>query len=161
MQGAYRKILGQPKDVRAKLLRYRDPDVDLAISDEDRLLAEPEPESDPEGPFLALQLSFQLGASAYATMVLREVLKTDTSSSNQRELTMRGEDQAFKGASMGGLSRAGRDKVNHIQPKRKRAWGTVGEGNAASESTPAAIETKEAEAPNEQVSAAGADQAAS
>ena len=162
MEGAYRKILGHPKNVRAKLLRYRDPDVDLAISDEDRLLGEPEPESDPEGPFLALQLSFQLGSSCYATMVLREVLKTDTSSSNQRELTMRGEDRAFKGAASGsGGGGGGRGQVNFIQAKRKRAWGGAGEGEAASESALAPSEATEAQASKEQAPATSADQASS
>ncbi|KDN52149.1 tRNA pseudouridine synthase D [Tilletiaria anomala UBC 951] len=156
MQGAYRKVLGKPKNVRASFLRYFDPDIDLAISDEDRLLGYPEPQSDPKGPFVALQLTFELGVSAYATMVLREVLKTDTSPESQKALTMQSEDQAYKGSGGGG----GRRDVNAIQPKRKRAWGTSGvaaspasssaEHAAGADSTSAIESGARAEAPEEQ-----------
>ncbi len=132
MQGAFRRVLGQPKNVRSKLLRYTDPHIDLALSDEDRLLGMAEPRDVPEGRFVALQLSFELASSAYATMLLREVLKTDTSSQSQKELTSRGEDQAYRGSGGGGAG--GRDggrgginraDVNFISGGKKRAWGAA------------------------------------
>ena len=50
-----------------------------------------------DGKFRALQIRLTLGTAAYATMALREVLKTDTSSQYQSSLTQAAEDQQFKG----------------------------------------------------------------
>ncbi|CAD6903426.1 unnamed protein product, partial [Tilletia controversa] len=108
LRGAYRKMIHVPASLSYQLLRYTDPHIDLALSDEDRLLGFPEPpsaenQSDAagEGQFLALQIRLVLGTSAYATMALREVLKTDTSSAAQKEFTMRSEDQACIGVGAG------------------------------------------------------------
>lgn len=49
-----------------------------------------------DGKFLALQLNLQLGTAAYATMALREVTKTETSSHYQSSLTQASEDQKYK-----------------------------------------------------------------
>ena len=80
------------------MLRYTDPDVPLAQSDEDQLLGYDPPAPIPDGRFLALQIRLILGTAAYATMALREVTKTDTSSHFQSGLTQVSEDQQFKGA---------------------------------------------------------------
>lgn len=79
------------------MLRYTDPDVPLAQSDEDQLLGYDSPTPAPDGRFLALQIRLILGTAAYATMALREVTKTDTSSHFQSGLTQASEDQRFKG----------------------------------------------------------------
>jgi len=103
LRGTYRKIVHVPRDLSYQTLRYTDPHIDLALSDEDRLLGFTLPPSTQasaetnEGKFLALQIRLVLGTSAYATMALREVLKAETSSAAQRELTMKSEDQAFAG----------------------------------------------------------------
>lgn len=126
MRGAYRYMVTRPRNVRGKLIRYTDPEVDLTVSDEDAALAElskrgikgpskppvdsevaaklapPSPgqtqlATEGQGPFLALQLVFELPVSTYATMVLREVLKSDTSPEVQRLLTLRGADQKYRG----------------------------------------------------------------
>ena len=53
----------------------------------------------PEGHHLALQIELTLGAGTFATMALREVLKTRTGSAHQKDLTekmeerIRGEDK--------------------------------------------------------------------
>ncbi|KAE8270703.1 hypothetical protein A4X09_0g1631 [Tilletia walkeri] len=107
LRGAYRKLLHVPATLSYQLLRYTDPHIDLALSDEDRLLGFPEPSSDPQGSFLALQIRLQLGTSAYATMALREVLKTDTSSAAQKELTLKSEDQACIGVGSSVVGAAG------------------------------------------------------
>ena len=55
------------------------------------------PVVDENGKFIALQVNMQLGTAAYATMALREVTKTETSSHYQTSLTMSSEDQMFRG----------------------------------------------------------------
>ncbi len=95
--GSYRKILHLPKELTWTTLRYTDPDVPLAQADEDKLLGFDPPVVTPDGKFLALQIELTLGTAAYATMALREVTKTDTSSHTQISLTQVSEDQKYKG----------------------------------------------------------------
>lgn len=97
LSGSYRNILHLPKELSWSVLRYTDPDVPLAQSDEDQLLGNDPPAPDPKGKFLALQIRLILGTAAYATMALREVTRTDTSSHFQSGLTLASEDQQFKG----------------------------------------------------------------
>ena len=97
LNGSYRKILQLPKDISWSVLRYTDPDVPLAQADEDALLEFDVPKTDTNGKFLALQVKLTLGTAAYATMALREVTKTDTSSHFQTGLTLASEDQKFRG----------------------------------------------------------------
>lgn len=80
------------------MLRYTDPDVSLAQSDEDKLLGMEPPAIDENGKFVALQVNLQLSTAAYATMALREVTKTETSSHYQTSLTRESEDQAYRKA---------------------------------------------------------------
>lgn len=104
MLGSYRKILHLPEQISWSVVRYTDPDVPLAQSDEDKILGFDAPKTDPEGRFMALQINLQLGTAAYATMALREVTKTDTSSQSQTLLTLASEDQAYRGSSVAGPS---------------------------------------------------------
>lgn len=97
MSGSYRKVLHKPKDLTWSVVRYTDPDVPLAQSDEDELLGVEPPILDENGKFVALQIQFELGTAAYATMALREITKTETSAAYQSTLTMSSEDQAFRG----------------------------------------------------------------
>lgn len=96
MTGSYRKILQLPRDLSWKVMRYTDPDVALAQADEDKLLGFDPPVINDEGKFMALQIELTLGTAAYATMALREVTKTETSSYFQSNLTQVSEDQTFK-----------------------------------------------------------------
>lgn len=95
--GSYRKIMHLPKELSWSVLRYTDPDVPLAQADEDKLLGLEPSAAVEDGRFLALQVALQLGTAAYATMALREVTKTETSSHFQTSLTQASEDQKFKG----------------------------------------------------------------
>jgi tRNA pseudouridine13 synthase len=78
-------------------LRYTDPDVALAQADEDKLLGFDPPVSAKDGKFMALQVYVTLGTASYATMALREITKTETSSHFQTNLTNTAEDQKYKG----------------------------------------------------------------
>lgn len=85
-----------PKELSWSVLRYTDPDVALAQADEDKLLEFDPPVINQDGMFLALQIQLTLGTAAYATMALREVTKTETSSHFQTGLTQASEDQKYK-----------------------------------------------------------------
>ncbi|KEP53803.1 tRNA pseudouridine synthase [Rhizoctonia solani 123E] len=94
--GSYRKVIHHPGALSWTMMRYTDPNVPLAQSDEDAILGLDKPTIDPDGMFLALQIRLTLGTSAYATMALREVTKTETSSFHQTGLTLASEDQAYR-----------------------------------------------------------------
>ena len=94
--GSYRHILHLPKELSWSVLRYTDPDVPLAQADEDKLLGFDPPAVVEDGKFMALQINLSLGTASYATMALREVTKTETSSYYQSALTQASEDQKFK-----------------------------------------------------------------
>lgn len=99
LPGSYRKMVHKPSNVTWEHIRYTDPDLPLAQSDEDRLLGLNKPAvDDPEGKFHALKISWSLGTSSYATMALREITRQETSSWHQTELTLEGEDRAHKGS---------------------------------------------------------------
>ncbi|KAL0568857.1 multisubstrate pseudouridine synthase 7 [Marasmius crinis-equi] len=100
--GSYRKILHLPKEMSWSVLRYTDPDVPLAQADEDKLLGFDAPVVSEDGKFMALQINLQLGTASYATMALREITKTETSSHYQTNLTMSAADQKYKGVGSGG-----------------------------------------------------------
>lgn len=86
------------------VLRYTDPDVALAQADEDKLLGFDPPSVAEDGKFMALQINLTLGTAAYATMALRELTKTETSSHFQTELTQASEDQQFRGTAIPNIS---------------------------------------------------------
>jgi len=97
LNGSYRAIIHLPRELSWSVLRYTDPDVPLAQSDEDRLLGFDPPSIVDDGKFMALQIKLTLGTAAYATMALREITKTDTSSHIQTSLTQASEDQKYRG----------------------------------------------------------------
>ncbi|KAG2116077.1 tRNA pseudouridine synthase D [Suillus discolor] len=104
LNGSYRKILQVPKDLSWSILRYTDPDVPLAQADEDKLLGFDPPAVVDNGKFRALQVNLTLGTAAYATMALREITKTETSSHFQTGLTQASEDQQFRGVVAGDVA---------------------------------------------------------
>jgi tRNA pseudouridine13 synthase len=97
LNGNYRTILHLPKEFSWHVLRYTDPDVPLAQADEDKLLGFDPPAVVEDGKFTALQIQLTLGTAAYATMALREITKTDTSSHIQMGLTATSADQKYRG----------------------------------------------------------------
>lgn len=97
LNGSYRAMIHLPKELTWSVLRYTDPDVSLAQSDEDKLLGFDPPAVVEDGKFMALQINLTLGTAAYATMALREITKTETSSHFQTNLTNNAEDQKYRG----------------------------------------------------------------
>lgn len=87
-----------PKEVSWRILRYTDPEVPLAQTDEDKILGFDPPAPREDGQFVALQVEFHLGSAVYATMALREVTKAETSSHYQSVLTQAAEDQERRGS---------------------------------------------------------------
>ena len=85
--GQYRKILKKPNNLTWEKIRYTDPNADIVQPDEDALLGFEAPKSEESGEKLALRVEFDLDSASYATMALREVLKSETSNVNQRALT--------------------------------------------------------------------------
>ncbi|WVQ75081.1 hypothetical protein IAR50_004690 [Cryptococcus sp. DSM 104548] len=99
LSGSYRVILLRPLALTWSHIQYTDPDVPLVQSDEDAILNLNVPAThDPTGKFRAVKVDLSLGSSTYATMVLREITREETSSWFQRGRTMKGEDQEFKGS---------------------------------------------------------------
>lgn len=96
LKGAYRRMLQMPQHLRHTLLAYNDANATLCATDEEVLLpdhgtqgpgAVDVVDKDQQAPFLALQLTFELPPSSYATVMLRELLRTDTSAHLHKELT--------------------------------------------------------------------------
>lgn len=86
LSGKYRKIIEKAINLSWSTLQYNDPNYNLIRSDYEELQGEEEPKSVPEGQYKALIIDMCLNSAIYATMVLREVLKTDTSSASQTKL---------------------------------------------------------------------------
>lgn len=85
LPGSYRKVLVKPMDFEWKLVRYDDPDAELNFSEGQTLQ---------DGKHIAVIVQFILPTSSYATMCLREFLKSETSSSYHHELSKAtGEDK--------------------------------------------------------------------
>ncbi|GAA6025772.1 hypothetical protein JCM11491_001986 [Sporobolomyces phaffii] len=95
--GTYRKVVHLPAHVEYRLVVSTSPQDDLAQSDADVLRGAPvlvPKRYDPAetaglgpGESLNLQVELELGSSTYATMAMREILKSRTSAANQKSLT--------------------------------------------------------------------------
>lgn len=93
LKGAYRRMVQKPTGMTCSFLRYEDPDAPLCATDEDALLAtEALPTQTDAAPYLALQLVFQLPPSSYATVLLRELLRTDTSAHTHKTLSKQAQE---------------------------------------------------------------------
>ncbi|XP_078597162.1 pseudouridylate synthase 7 homolog [Branchiostoma floridae x Branchiostoma japonicum] len=83
LSGAYRKIIVKPTNCKWSVMCYDDVKIPLMLTDKDVLDGKEAPLASSEGKMKALQVEFTLPPSTYATMALREILKTDTSSGHQ------------------------------------------------------------------------------
>ncbi|KAL5013397.1 hypothetical protein ScPMuIL_007667 [Solemya velum] len=87
LPGAYRKIMVQPANLTCETCMYDDYTQPLVLSDLDKIKGVTLPENNSnEGKYKAIKLEMSLPTSSYATMALREMLKTDTSSAHQSTL---------------------------------------------------------------------------
>ena len=100
LPGAYRKLVIKPDKIEYSFARYSDPKTDLTATDlmrveagDDSVQASGE---EKDGKFLALRLSFALPTSSYATMVIRELMKSTSSQAAHRAMTLadKGEEVA-------------------------------------------------------------------
>lgn len=104
VSGAYRKLISKVQNLSWKTVKYNDPNDNLIRSDLEELNGEEEPQDAPgkkrkliksthqiiilflDGKYTALIVDFCLNSSCYATMVLREILKMDTSNASHSKL---------------------------------------------------------------------------
>lgn len=86
LSGTYRRIMVKPIDLNWYLMRYNSDTDALLQSDLEEIRKEQPPVSLEDGQFTALVLEFSLPSSTYATMALREILKSDTSVASQVNL---------------------------------------------------------------------------
>jgi len=86
VSGTYRRMIVRPENLTWKTMHYSNLMSTLIKSDLDEMNNVPDPQDDQEGEYKALILDFCLPSAAYATMALREILKTDTSSIHQATL---------------------------------------------------------------------------
>merc|ERR1712153_233940 len=82
LTGGYRSLVVLPGEMKCQLLRYTEVNQDLTRTDLEIMGGKPPHHlMQQEGPLKAVRLSFSLPSSTYATMCLRELMKTSTSAS--------------------------------------------------------------------------------
>ncbi|XP_067946504.1 pseudouridylate synthase 7 homolog isoform X2 [Watersipora subatra] len=85
LPGSYRHLVVKPKQLSSSLSHYDDVTEELVQSDLD-ILNKKSLVIKHSGKFQALILEFSLPSSSYATMLLREVMRVDTSAAHQASL---------------------------------------------------------------------------
>lgn len=86
LTGAYRKVFIKVDDLKWYFMKYNHENDTLIRSDLEELRGVDEPKSVENGKMTALILELSLPASSYATMALREITKTNTSTAHQIQL---------------------------------------------------------------------------
>ncbi|XP_014255801.1 pseudouridylate synthase 7 homolog [Cimex lectularius] len=77
LYGAYRKVVQIPENLTYKIVKYSSHDDDFILSDLDKM-KNITLKSSQEGQYKAVLLNFNLKSSSYATMLMRELMKFDT-----------------------------------------------------------------------------------
>lgn len=79
ISGGYRRLLYKPKVLDWQIIRYENPDGDILLSDLQKLEKKTGDVEVSEGKYLGLRLTFELPSAMYATMLIRELTKMETS----------------------------------------------------------------------------------
>jgi tRNA pseudouridine13 synthase len=85
-------MIARPTDLTARLVKYEDVEEPLIRTAFDVLDGRPEMPAT-EGLHSAVVMRFKLGVSSYATMLLREILRSDSSSAHQSTLNQKDAEQ--------------------------------------------------------------------
>jgi len=85
--GDYRRCFLKPTNVSHTVISYADAAADLVLTDLDRINGITERTIE-DGPLRAVTVKFTLPPSSYATMVLRELMKANTSVSSHKRKTL-------------------------------------------------------------------------
>lgn len=92
LTGTYRRLIVKPDAMEHSFIRYSDPKVDLTETDLSRIAPTEGkgaiPHKDEEGKLLALRLSLALPTSSYATMCIRELLKSTSAQAAHKAMTL-------------------------------------------------------------------------
>ncbi|KAJ3308892.1 hypothetical protein HDV04_000733 [Boothiomyces sp. JEL0838] len=83
LPGDYRHFVSLPKNVSGKMVKYNDSNELKSLIESDLNKIQGDFERDPDGDSLAYIVEFSLGTSQYATMALREILKSETGAGYQ------------------------------------------------------------------------------
>lgn len=93
LAGSYRHLIVHPEALSYQMLDYNDENETVLHTDLDIIFDSKEKEPHTATPeerackYTGLRLSFSLPPSAYATMALREILRSETSSHFQKSMT--------------------------------------------------------------------------
>lgn len=85
--GDYRRVYLKPTNVAHRVVSYADPKANLVLTDLDRISGVDKLDYE-DGPLRAVTIDFHLPPSSYATMVLRELMKSTTSTSAHKRKTL-------------------------------------------------------------------------
>eukprot|EP00795_Rhopilema_esculentum_P017264 gene17264-8827_t len=88
LSGAYRFMIARPSNISWSIAAYDDYRVPLWQTDLDVIHGQEIPSGNESGNLKALKLEFSLPTSSYATMVIREITKMDTSTHSNIELNV-------------------------------------------------------------------------
>lgn len=86
LSGDYRSIISHVKNLKYEVIRYNDYTQPLMQTDYEKLKKKPQPIKVEDGKYHALKICFQLPASSYATVALRDITKNDLSPPAQMKL---------------------------------------------------------------------------
>lgn len=86
LPGGYRRLLARPIDLEWDFSYFDDPSDDLLQTDLDKLEGKAPRPALSTGRYRAVRVSFTLGSSSYATMLLREMMKQESSIDVQKRL---------------------------------------------------------------------------
>ncbi|XP_063933947.1 pseudouridylate synthase 7 homolog [Zophobas morio] len=89
LSGGYRKLVVPVENLSWDFLKYSDRNEVLTLSDFEEFQGKTLPSGDTEGPYKAIRINFSLPSSCYASMALREIMKMDTTTAFNRDLSER------------------------------------------------------------------------